>query len=552
MLSNATATNTPHIQSILKQAEKHLQQNEANDALTLAANLIASHREAVAPSSAVLVPAMQLQQSSLPRTQTSVQYLSRSELESAHLLACKSLVQMAAWQRAYAACRDALALLPQNHELLHLSGKVLVEFGRPVEAVALFSLAIDAKPDHLPSWLARGLTYHLQLKDSARAVSDFHTSIVLNPTYYKSFFYMGMVMTDLRRYDLAAEAYDRSIHLNSSFSESYFRRGVLHLQHHHLELAVEDFSTVTKMVPESAEAHYNRALALHLLKKNEDAIQSYQFCLQYQPDYVNALKNCAHAQTELGMYPEAFEKYSTALTLPHLDNDTKLDILLARGQVCERNEDVNQALSDYTQAIALRPTLGRAFSYRGLLHLSQSNASNNALNAPLRHQGIEIEENQNQNQNVDKREAHLKLALDDFSKALELEPENARAWNNRGTARLQARFFDFALEDFDRALRLWPVFTKALRNKGKALYLKGQHQAALDALEAAAHSPNSASDPETHLLRGTIHCSMGDSTKALKDFSRAQEPIRKRHARQEQTDMLNWLQLDLLLNPELQ
>ena len=145
----------------------------------------------------------------------------------------------------------------------------------------------------------------------------------------------------------------------------------------------------------------------------------------------------------------------------------------------------------------------------------------------------------------DIRDAHLSSALEDFSNALELEPDNARAWNNRGTALLQARQFDAAIADFDCALRIWPTFTKALRNRGKALYLRGEAEEALEALTAAAHSPNAPSDPETYILRGSVLRSLGQTTKALKDFARAQEPLRKRNSRQEQTDMLAWLRLDL-------
>lgn len=555
------ATSSLHAHSLIQEAERRLTANESSEAFAIATNMLAQHREAFDQRACSTSPSCAAAAALLPTSirAGSSSLLCRSELEAAHLLCCKALVQMGAWSRAFVACREALLISPQHHELLHLSGKVLLECGKPTEAVAFFSYAIEVKPDHLPSFLARGLTYHLHLKDSARAASDFHSSIVLNPTYYKSFFYMGMVLTDLGRYELAVDAYDRSIHLNNTYSESFFRRGVLHLQHHRLEKAVEDFSTVTKMIPESAEAHYNCALALHLLKRNEAAILSYQCCLQYQPSYVNALKNCAHAQTELGLYPEAFEKYSTALTLPNLDDDTKLDILLARGQVCERSDDLEQAQADYSHAIELRPTLGRAFSYRGLLHLTRSNSlqhiapqRNVEVAVPVAENAAEEEENRmdvSEDAAVpsafDVRDAHLNSALEDFSQALELEPDNARAWNNRGTALLQARQFEAAIADFDCALRIWPTFTKALRNRGKALYLRGEAEEALEALTAAAHSPNAPSDPETYILRGAVLRSLGQTTKALKDYARAQEPVRKRNSRQEQTDMLAWLQLDL-------
>lgn len=475
---------------MLAQAETCLASNEAAKALEMATLVLSQGGAARGSVAGALRPALECQ---------------------ANLTLCKALVQLGEWARAFHACKQALGLFPMQHELLYLSGKVLLECGQYAEAVVFFGYAIEAKPDHLPSWLARGLTYHTHLKDFAHAVADFHTSIVLNPTYYKTFFYMGLAMSDLARFDLALEAYGRSIHLNATFSESYFRRGVLHLQHHRLEEAVADFSAVTQLVPESAEAHYNCALAQHLLKRNEDAIHSYSHCLKYQPSYVNALKNCAHAQSELGLYTEAFENYSTALTLPELDETTQLDILLARGQVSERNQDFEQALADYTRAIALRPSLGRAFTCRGLLYLQRSD---------------------------------LTLALADFTESIALEPENARAWNNRGTVLLQCNQLQRALADFDRALELCPTLPKALRNRGKTLYLLQQLAPALQTLNTAAQQPAAQSDPEIYICRGLVHSELGHTAKALKDFGRAPEPLRKRHARLEQTELLAWLNLD--------
>lgn len=463
------------VDALVAEAERHMAENEPKRAMALASLVLRRS----------------------PRHQPAV------------LLLCKCLVQLGEWQQAYAVCQYALSCFPQHFEVLYLSGKVLLEAGKASEAVTFFTWAIDAKADHLPSRLARGLTYHHHLKDPARAVSDFHASIVLNPTYYKAFFYIGMAMFDLDRHDLAVEAFSRSIQLNASYSESFFRRGIIHLQHHRLEQAIDDFNQVTSSVPGSAEAHYNCALAQHLLKRNGDAIASYKCCLQFQPTYFNALKNCAHAQSEIGLYAEAYDNYTTALTSCEVEDAAKLDILLSRGQLCERNQDWDQALSDYSEAIAtMNPPCARAYTQRGLLYLQRQ---------------------------------ELDLALADFNIVVAFEPDNARAWNNRGTAFLQRNAFVEALADFDHAIALFPAFTKAIRNRGKALYLMGSLEPALTTLTAALQEPSGLTDPEAFLLRGSVHHSMGNNLMALKDLSRALEPARRRNLRQENAEMLSWL-----------
>ncbi len=69
---------------------------------------------------------------------------------------------------------------------------------------------------------------------------------------------------------------------------------------------------------------------------------------------------------------------------------------------------------------------------------------------------------------------HEKLydeAIQDFSKTISLNPDDALAYNNRGFAYVQIKLYDKALQDFDKAIGLDPEHVATYNNRGNA-YLK--------------------------------------------------------------------------------
>ena len=107
-------------------------------------------------------------------------------------------------------------------------------------------------------------------------------------------------------------------------------------------------------------------------------------------------------------------------------------------------------------------------------------------------------------------------ALDDFDKAVQLDPNCANSYNNRGTAWYQKGDFDKALDDFDKAVQLNPNFAVAYNNRGAAWYQKGDFDKALaDSTKAIQLNPNFA---VAYYYRGSTHLKLGHGKEAAQDF----------------------------------
>lgn len=71
------------------------------------------------------------------------------------------------------------------------------------------------------------------------------------------------------------------------------------------------------------------------------------------------------------------------------------------------------------------------------------------------------------------------------SKAIELEPTFAEAWNRRGYAKILLARYDEAITDLNEAVRLDPGLAKAHFNRGSAYYWKEQYAQAIPGFEKA-------------------------------------------------------------------
>jgi len=112
-------------------------------------------------------------------------------------------------------------------------------------------------------------------------------------------------------------------------------------------------------------------------------------------------------------------------------------------------------------------------------------------------------------------------SISDYSKAIQLNPNNAAAYNNRGAAWGNKGDQDKALADFNKAIQLNPNYAAAYNNRGAVWGRKGDQDKALaDFNKAIQLNPNNAyfyqNRSFAYLLRGNIKFGCHDMQKACK------------------------------------
>jgi tetratricopeptide (TPR) repeat protein len=110
-------------------------------------------------------------------------------------------------------------------------------------------------------------------------------------------------------------------------------------------------------------------------------------------------------------------------------------------------------------------------------------------------------------------------ALDLIDRAIQLNPGNPMAHNNRGAALLDLGLWEAALLSFDRAIGLKEDYAQAHYNRGNALKELKRWEAALAGFDTAiALRPN---DAQAHYNRAIVLCAQRQWEAALTGFDRA-------------------------------
>jgi len=108
-----------------------------------------------------------------------------------------------------------------------------------------------------------------------------------------------------------------------------------------------------------------------------------------------------------------------------------------------------------------------------------------------------------------------------WTKLIELAPNNAALWSNRGNAKVSQRHLEAALADYNEAVRLAPTIADPYLNRGAALQGLGRYEAAIaDYDQALLYNPK---DAALYNNRGNARSDLGDWAGALSDYQTAMQ-----------------------------
>ena len=112
-------------------------------------------------------------------------------------------------------------------------------------------------------------------------------------------------------------------------------------------------------------------------------------------------------------------------------------------------------------------------------------------------------------------------AIEAYSHAITLNPNNAATYTNRGVAYTNKGEFDKAIVDYTKAIKLNPDFTQAYYNRGVAYYEEGEYDPAIKDLGKAIELKSDFAIAYNN--RGVVYRDTREYGLAIKDFSKAIE-----------------------------
>ncbi|WP_103127411.1 tetratricopeptide repeat-containing S1 family peptidase, partial [Microcystis aeruginosa] len=237
-------------------------------------------------------------------------------------------------------------------------------------------------------------------------------------------------------------------------------------------------------------AWYGKGLALGALDKDQPAIEALQQAINTLPKREDLKKFHSSILQQQSVVYRSLENYEQALTVINqaislFPNNPKSYII--KWVVLYELKRYDEGLDTITQAIDLAP---RAFWYaiRGSNYYLQKK---------------------------------YELALDDFNKAMKLNPNYALAYSGRGELYYYQKKYDLALADFNKAIEINSDYAEAYVNRGFIYYNQQKYDLALsDWNKAIEINPNYAN---AYYNRGNLYYDLQKYDLALSDYSKAIE-----------------------------
>jgi tetratricopeptide (TPR) repeat protein len=176
----------------------------------------------------------------------------------------------------------------------------------------------------------------------------------------------------------------------------------------------------------------------------------------------------------------------------------------------------------WNDVISQYQTVPRVYYNRGIVFMNEKN-----YDRAIQDYSKAIELNPNYTEAYYNRgivftnENNYDRAIQDYSKAIELNPNYTEAYNNRGNIFKNNKNYDRALEDYNKAIELNPKLTEAYNNRGVVFINKNRNADAIsDFNKAIELNPKLT---EAYNNRGIVFINENKNSEAISDVNKAIE-----------------------------
>ncbi|MGA7193612.1 MAG: tetratricopeptide repeat protein, partial [Anaerolineales bacterium] len=132
--------------------------------------------------------------------------------------------------------------------------------------------------------LATACYYESQFEQSHLLIVRY---VKLNPLDPDGHNVLGILLSNLKRYDEAEAAYRKAIELNPSYATAYYNLGILLRNLKRYDEAEAAYRKAIELNPSDATAYNNLVLLLRLINRNEDAMSLLEKMIEINPEDFN-------------------------------------------------------------------------------------------------------------------------------------------------------------------------------------------------------------------------------------------------------------------------
>ncbi|MBP0004402.1 MAG: tetratricopeptide repeat protein [Cyanobacteria bacterium SBC] len=331
----------------------------------------------------------------------------------------------------------------------------------------------------------------------------------------------GMEQLDLDRYEAALLAFDRALALDDRQVRALIGRADALADLQRSQAALETYQKVLELDPNNAEAWGRLGDLQHELKRPEAAIESWDKALELDPKDVQTWINKGVALgLRLGRWQDALAAWDKALELDPKD----AQIWFRRGVAFGAMEQWDAAVESWDKTLELDPYFRDAWINKGVAlqklgrYEEAIEANNRALGLDVaKAEGVPAEPSKAKDpqpaeassmperaedfyrKSIEQYDSgNLHAALRFLDRAVEADPDNLQAWQQRGQVQRELGQFEASIISCDRVLATQPDDVKTLWTRALALQQLQRWEAANTAWDKVLEQQPDVKDAWIH------------------------------------------------------
>ena len=276
-------------------------------------------------------------------------------------------VEQNKFSSAFEATNIASGLFPSSPEIKLKKAQLLLDKGKPVEALSELKTAAIHDPDNFEILLLLGITY-LSLNNSKEAIRKFEDCINNIPEEIRKdeiLFSIGFHLGHTNRFALAIKYLNKSIELNPQNLESLSEIAFCYDGISNYNKSIEYYLKCIDINPFLEFNWYNIGLIYNKISNVNKAVEAFDYALAIDPEYLSAYLAKANLYLSLEKYSFAVEIYKE-----YLNYDTDFaDVYYYIGECYEKMDKLDNAIKYYDLTIEKDKNHSDAWLGKGVIKM---------------------------------------------------------------------------------------------------------------------------------------------------------------------------------------
>lgn len=328
-----------------------------------------------------------------------------------------------------------------------------------IKAIENYDISISLNPKDSDVWYNKGIMLNslgsfseaLKAYDESIRIDD-ENSVKDTDTYNNK----GITLTNLGRYEEAFEMFDKVLNIDPNETHSLVNKGILYAILGDFNRALYFYDKVINLNPNISEVYANKGNVFLMVGKNEEAKNMFDKALEINSNNNTALYNRGLSFLKMWKFGEALGEFEKALKI----NPNDVEALHGKGEALIGLRKNEEAIDVYDRAIELDPSLSDSYIGKAaaLSNLGRKDEANklyaNSTNVIVGKDAIDFNSIGSDFLNAYRYDEAIKM----YEKAIEIDPNYAWAYYNKGLALEEQKKYNEALEMYNKAMNISPFY----------------------------------------------------------------------------------------------